>query len=71
MAIQPHEIDEAIGCKKRSAKEIAESIAKSKQFLNVVTEAVNSSSELPPGVMGASFAQQVRVAIANELLNQS
>ncbi len=70
MALPPHAIDKVIGDKKRSAQEIAKSIAESKEFLKVVEKAVNASDELPPGVMGASFSQQVRVAIANDLLNQ-
>jgi hypothetical protein len=70
MAIQPHVIDKIIGDEKRSAFEIAKSISESSQFLEIVERAVESSEELPPGMCGASFSQQVRVAIANNLLNQ-
>jgi hypothetical protein len=70
MAMQPHAIDKAIGDKKRSAREIAKSISESSQFLEVVEKATKSSEELPPGIMGPSFSQQVRIAIANDLLNQ-
>lgn len=70
MALQPHPIDDVIGNKKRSAREIAKSISESSQFLAVIEKATKASEELPPGVMGPSFSQQVRVAIANDLLNQ-
>lgn len=70
MALQPHVIDRVIGDKKRSAREIAKSISESSEFLEVIEKATKSAEELPPGVMGPSFSQQVRVAIANDLLNQ-
>ena len=70
MALQPHAIDKVIGDKKRSFREIAKSISESAQFLELVEKATKSSEELPSGVMGPSFSQQVRVAMANDLLNQ-
>lgn len=70
MALQPHAIDEVIGDKKRSAHDIAKSISESSQFLAMIEKATKSSEELPPGIMGPSFSQQVRVAIAHDLLNQ-
>ena len=70
MALQPHPIDSAIGDEKRPVDEILKDLAKSESFCAVVTKAVEESSELEPGIMGASFAQQVRVSIGRNLLNK-
>ena len=70
MSLEPHPIDRVIGDKKRSASAIAKSIADSKEFLAIVERATNASDELPLGMTGPSFSQQVRVAIANDLSNQ-
>lgn len=70
MSMRPHEIDEVIGDKKRPAKDIVSDIAKSKVFESLVTRAVEKSEELKPGMMGPSFGQQVRAAIAGDLLHE-
>ncbi len=70
MSLEPHPIDRVIGDKRRSASAIAKSIADSKEFLAIVEKATNASNELPPGIVGPSFSQQVRIAIANDLSNQ-
>jgi ABC-type phosphate/phosphonate transport system ATPase subunit len=70
MAIEPHDIDTVIGEKKRSGRDIARAIAHSRELYAIVEKAVQSADELPPGVCGPSFPQQVRVAIARNLLNE-
>ena len=70
MALQPHDIDDVIGGKKRPAEEIAADLAQSQAFKELVARAVHQSDELPPDVCGASFGQQVRVAIGRDLLHE-
>ncbi len=70
MALRPHDIDDVIGEKKRPAESIADDLAASRAFRELVARAVALSDELPPGMCGASFGQQVRVAIARDLLHE-
>ena len=66
-ALPPHPLDEVIGPKKRCAELIVYSLLSSHEFLKVVEKAVDESHELEPPKVGASFGQQVRVNISNQL----
>ena len=71
MALKPGPLDSVIGDKPRSAAEIRDAIAKSKQFAEIVEKAVKVAKPLPPGEKGAPYSQQIREAIINQLRGEA